>query len=226
MIVDRVRDQRSRLQWVVFLFSTPFVFAQSVTVEFETASQYIFRGQELGDLTFHPSVEFGQGNLYGGVWAALPLENDEVWNEEYDFYLGHGWALNGDVSLDLGGIHYYYPSGGDTTELYLGLAGDIQSIATSFYIYNDLDLDTWTGEARGSYAFPFFDKVMELGAYAGAVQGGGSEDYLYYGLDAEVIFEINSKLSFLVGGHLADNDLGGSIGDSRFFGTLTLTAGW
>ena len=87
-------------------------YSLSLDLTFDT--KYVFRGQQLADNVFHPSIEFAQDDFYLGLWASQPLENrgwPERWQDEVDFYGGYGWAINEKTSFDIGGAYYYYPTG-------------------------------------------------------------------------------------------------------------------
>eukprot|EP01034_Spumella_vulgaris_P009614 gene9614-12185_t len=49
----------------------------TVTVTPSFVSQYMFRGQRLGGLSFQPVVEAAYGNLGLGIWSNIPI-NDKV----------------------------------------------------------------------------------------------------------------------------------------------------
>ena len=62
---------------VLFIVSTAISRAEEYTINVDLTfdTKYVFRGTQLADDVFHPSVEFAQGDFYAGIWAALPIEN-------------------------------------------------------------------------------------------------------------------------------------------------------
>lgn len=203
-------------------------YSLSLDLTFDT--KYVFRGQQLADDVFHPSIELAKDDFYIGLWASQPLENrgwPERWQDEVDFYGGYGWAINEKTSLDIGGAYYYYPLGKSTFEPYLGITREIQGIATSLYLYRDLDLKTTTAEGSASYSLPLRGVAsVDLGAHVGTVDANRLGSYLYYGADVVIPFELNDHAVFSVGLHYSDNDIGFLISDSHFHGSTSITIGF
>jgi uncharacterized protein (TIGR02001 family) len=212
------------------LASSAFSQNYSIDLDLTFDTKYVFRGQQLADNVFHPSIEFAQDDLYLGLWAAQPLENrgwPEFWQDEVDFYGGYGWAINEKTSFDIGGAYYYYPTGDSTIEPYLGITREIQGIAASLYLYRDLDLDTTTAEGSANYKFPLSGKAsVDLGAHFGTVEVDRQGSYLYYGADVVVPFELNDNAVFSVGVHYSDNDIGFLISDSHFHASTSIRIGF
>lgn len=223
---------RSILIATILLAISASAFGQdynlSLDLTFDT--KYVFRGQQLADNVFHPSIEFAQDDFYLGLWASQPLENrgwPEQWQDEVDFYGGYGWAINDKTSLDLGGSYYYYPNGESSIEPYLGITREIQSVETSLYLYRDVDLDTTTAEGSARYSLPLGGNAsVDMGAHVGTVDADSQASYFYYGADVVVPFELNDHAVFSVGVHYSDNDLGFLIPDSHFHGSTSITIGF
>ena len=218
----------------VFLFIAATVSAvgQNYTIDLDLTfdTKYVFRGIQLADNVLHPSIEFAQDDLYMGVWAAQPLENrgwPQFWDDEVDFYGGYGWALNDSTSLDLGAAYYYYPTGDSTFEPYFGVTREIQGVAASLYLYQDLDLDTTTAEGSARYRLPLSAMAsVDLKAFAGTVDADSQGSYLYYGADVVSPFELNDHATVSFGAHYSDNDIGFSVPDSHFHGSASITIGF
>ena len=125
---------------VLLTVSTAISCAEEYTINVDLTfdTKYVFRGTQLADDVFHPSVELAQGDFYAGVWAAQPIENrgaPEEWTDEVDFYVGQGWALGEKTSLDIGAAHYYFPTGKDSTEPFIGVTREIRSAAAGTSIW-------------------------------------------------------------------------------------------
>ena len=62
---------------MLLIVSTAISLAEEYTINVDLTfdTKYVFRGTQLADDIFHPSVEFAQGDFYAGIWAALPIEN-------------------------------------------------------------------------------------------------------------------------------------------------------
>lgn len=219
------------LATLVFVLATS-AFGQNYSLNLDLTfdTKYVFRGQQLADNVFHPSIEFAQEDFYLGVWASQPLENrgwPERWQDEVDFYGGYGWAINEKTSIDIGGAYYYYPTGDSTIEPYIGITREISGIESSLYLYQDLDLDTTTAEGSANYRLPLGGNAsVDLGVNLGAVDAKSRGSYLYYGADVVVPFELNDNAVFSIGLHYSDNDIGFLIPDSHFHGSTSITIGF
>ena len=136
---------------MLLFVSTAISLAEEYTINVDLTfdTKYVFRGTQLADDVFHPSVEFARGDFYAGIWAAQPIENlgaTEELTDEVDFYVGQGWALGEKTSLDIGAAHYYFPEREGSTEPFIGLTRQIRSVAASVYLYRDLDVGATTSK--------------------------------------------------------------------------------
>ena len=202
----------------------------TINVDLTFDTKYVFRGTQLAEDVFHPSVEFAQGDFYAGIWAAQPIENrgtPEEWTDEVDFYVGRGWALGEKTSLDIGAAHYYFPTGEDSTEPFIGLTREIRNVAASVYLYRDLDLDVTTSEGSVRYSLPLSGKTsLDLGAHFGLIDGDNFEKYLYYGSDVVFPVQLKENAVFSFGVHYGDSDEGSPTPDSHFHGSTSITIGF
>ncbi len=197
----------------------------SVTSEFGVASKYVFRGLELAETVVHPSLEFGWGDFYAGIWAAIPLEGRDApddFADEYDFYAGYGLALTDKLALDLGATRYYYPDGGSTTEAYVGLAAELGTFSPSAYLYNDFDLDVWTFELSSGVALPLEGFPIEASFFLGRSEDEGS-GYLYYGVDLSYPVEVQGVGNVTFGLSFSDHDLDSGFKGRHLFGGVALS---
>ena len=202
----------------------------TVTLDLTGGSKYIFRGLELGDDTLHPSIEFGFGDTYAGIWGAAPLENKgwpEFFEDEIDFYVGHSAALNESTTLEVLVTHFTYEDADSTTEFSAGLAHELEGGATvSGFLHRDVDLDTLTFEGAAGYSFALSESSsLDVAFYVGTVSADTDDDYTYYGADAVIPFEVSENSTVSVGLHFADHDLEGAE-DSHFYGSLSWTVGF
>lgn len=158
----------------------------SITTTFAYESEYLFRGIQLSDPAFQPSVEFGWGGAYLGLWTNQPIDDDDTFgfstDNEIDIYFGYGFSMEW-VSFDVGMTYYWYPEAGPgfgafaadidyTRELYVGAAFDV-FFNPAVYVYYDFDLEAWTFEFSGGYSYDISEFVanssLEFGAYLGFV---------------------------------------------------------
>lgn len=113
-----------------------------VTVTSDFLSKYVWRGQNItDDWVFQPGVSATWGDVTFGYWGSLDLTNDNGENGEFiehDWYAGYSMQINEVVGLSMGAIYYYFPSLGDTTELYWGLSLDVPA-SPSLTVYHDVD---------------------------------------------------------------------------------------
>ena len=173
-----------------------------VSASIDYVSQYVFRGYGLAEGAIQPGVELSYGGLYGGVWYSAPVENDEFYLEETDFYVGYGFALSEGVSADVGVTAYTYSDDVDTTtEVYGGLSFDSLALAPAVYAYYDFDLETFTLEGSGGYSWPLAEATsLDLGFAAGTAHGDDF-DWQY----ASVGLAVSQAFSDFVSGYAGIN---------------------
>lgn len=211
-------------------------------------SRYVFRGVQLAEASFQPAVMLAWNGFYGGVWANLPVGDDDFivapdW-QEIDFVAGWSGALAGPVSIDLGVTYYAYPNrqsgffdvfredgtgrGFNTLEPYIGLAVSAP-LSPKLYVYHDFMFDTTTAQATLAHSIPLAAKLSaDLSGYAGYVfDDAGGTDYLYGTLSANLAYAISETASAYVGGRFGGSDLaGGSIYEDGVLGTTKSSGFW
>lgn len=136
-------------------------------------TDYIWRGMSQTDGS--PAIQGGfdadLGNgVYAGVWGSnvdfdsdesMEFDSDE--SMEFDVYAGWAGEFNG-VGVDIGAIHYAYPTSGtetDFTEVYVGLSMGPASLTQYFGV--DLGSDDLGDYRLGNYT----DLGLDLGEYNG-----------------------------------------------------------
>lgn len=203
----------------------------SLSTDLTLATDYIFRGVQLGENTLHPSIEFSQDSFYLGYWGANPINNTQSkgWNNEYDFYAGYSQDIAEGTSVDVGVTYYYYTQYNleSTTEGYVGITGDFGGVTPGFYVYYDFTLKNITYQGSVGYSIPMKDAgtSLDLSATVGFVDVDGGDSYTYYGVSAVMPFQINDSATFSVGLHYSNTDLDG--GDTDFiYGTAGITIGF
>lgn len=179
----------------------------SFTLDNTVASEYIFRGKEMGDLSFQPSLEAKYGDFYAGVWASF-TENF-AYDAEVDFYSGYSFAINENLSLDVGGTFYYYSNGADdsTFEPFIGLNTSAGGFTFGLYYYYDLQIDDSTYEGSVGYSLPLesLGTSLDFSANLGYVTGDGVENayvedsYYYYGVGVSVPYKISENATLTAG---------------------------
>ncbi len=200
--------------------------------------KYIWRGQDLvDDPVVQPGASVTLGELTASAWGNLETSdiNDEEgefaefdWTLEYANDMPH---LDG-ASYAIGVIHYHFPSAGNTTELYAGLAIDCL-LNPSVTLYRDVDEADGTyvalGVAHGVLVLPSEDNPVNL--EVGATLGWGDSSYngAYWGATAstselnDLVLTIALPLE-LMGWSVTPNAtyvtlLGGDVRSSNAFGT-------
>lgn len=143
----------------------------SAEVEYEMhlgyTSEYIFRGQDLGDdlgeFGLDAATEYNGWGLSGGFWGSLfdsPRPN--TINSEFDYY--------GEVSRDLGfataavGYIYYHNTAGlgaDKQEVYFSLSRDLGFATAALTYYWDVDHEAQNSGNEG-YTTLALSKSWEL----------------------------------------------------------------
>jgi uncharacterized protein (TIGR02001 family) len=144
--------------------------APAVTVSLTPAfvSQYMFRGQRLGGLSFEPTVEVDAGNLGVGVWANFPVDDKVpgISDPEIDPYAYYTFKLSDSLSIVPGATLYTYPSADTTQGFYrttfepnIALNYTVNGVKLTPKLYYDFVLDGPTLEMTAAYALP----VKEIG---------------------------------------------------------------
>lgn len=185
--------------------SAPALADDSVSVSgnFGIVSDYRFRGY---------SQTFGKPAVQGGIDLSLPMgfylgtwmsnvSGNQYMNGaglEWDLYGGYTYTVNADLSLDVGGLYYYYPgayspdgSGGQTK--YNTFEWHVAGTYKWFTLKYSQTTNDWFGvadskgsgyiELNGSY--PVTDKIS-LNAHVGhqKVKNSSSSDYTDWSLGA------------------------------------------
>ena len=214
---------KTSLTAALILATAPLALAQAdapapapsvaFTLENTVSSEYVFRGQEYGDLTYSPALSLAWKDLYAGVIGTMS-ENLILGDYEIDTYIGGTRALTDKITLDAGVVYYYYAgknsfggSDNGTVEPYLGSSLALGDITLSLYYYYDLQIDDSSYELTAAYSIPFeaAHTSINLTATAGYVTGDLTENfyivdnYCYYGLRAELPFKIRENATFTLG---------------------------
>jgi uncharacterized protein (TIGR02001 family) len=149
----------------------PAAPAVSVVLTPSLVSQYMFRGQRLGGLSFEPSVEVDYDNIALGVWSNFPVESKVVGvsDPEFDFYGSYTTTINAQSSVVLGFTYYYYPSAftnagsyRSTFEPSIAFNYTVAGIKLTPKVYYDFVLDGPTYELTAAYALPLKEIGTEL----------------------------------------------------------------
>jgi uncharacterized protein (TIGR02001 family) len=182
--------------------------AVSFTLDNTIVSEYIFRGKEFADYTFHPSIEAKYGDFYAGVWAALPEQQTTT---EIDVYAGYSLAVNETISLDAGLTYYHYTPAADTStfEPFIGANAKVAGFNLGLYYYYDLQIDDATTEGSVGYSVPVesIGTSLDFSANLGYVSGDGVEgpggniadNYTYWGVGVAVPYKVSENATVTVG---------------------------
>jgi len=196
----------------------------SGTFDFET--EYVFRGVQLSEASFQPSVEFGfpvlGGDLYAGVWTNLPAT--QVANE-VDIYAGYAYPVTDIITVDAGFIYYWYPNATNTNpagngvyayiEPYVGASFDVL-LSPALYLYYSIDqagsnsYNLLTIEASIGYSFDLSEYVgaegisFDVGGYVGYIipdnsTNAGMQSAFYGGVTGDLVYAFNDNVSSSVG---------------------------
>jgi uncharacterized protein (TIGR02001 family) len=214
----------------------------SVTTDFTYASEYIFRGIELADESFQPSIEVSFGDAYVGFWTNQPVTKNA--DNEIDIYGGYKYKVDDALSFEAVGTYYWYPEAAsgandETYEVGLGATYVYQGISTSLYYYYDLELEADTIQLSVGYSVPLeaIGSSVDFSAFYGFADGrdwapnSGSkvmEYYSYYGFDVSVPYKLNDKATITTGIHYAANErlFDGTAPDSNLWFTVGLSVGF
>lgn len=143
----------------------------AVTVTPAFVSQYMFRGQRLGGLSFQPVVEATYGNFGAGVWSNIPISDKVagVSDPEIDPYAYYTFTLSDSLSIVPGVTLYTYPNASTNNGFYrstfepsVALNYTINGLKLTPKLYYDFNLKGPTLELTAFYAVPLKDMGTEL----------------------------------------------------------------
>jgi len=191
----------------------------AITVTPAFVSQYMFRGQRLGGLSFQPMVEAAYGNFGAGVWSNFPI-NDKVVgvsDPEIDPYVFYTYTINDSLNLVPSATLYTYTNADthngfyrSTFEPSLALNYTINGIKLTPKIYYDFTLEGPTFEFTAFYAVPLKDLGTELdftGTYGTYIVDEFAKDSKpsakawgnYWSLGVALPFQITKESKLTVG---------------------------
>ena len=163
--------------------------SSALTGNFTLTSDYRFRG--ISQSYMLPAVQGGidwahPSGFYLGNWNSSVSGNQfpNGASLEMDFYGGYKFALSRDVTLDVGGIYYYYPGA-----YYSGFSGKPK--------YDNFEV--YVGAAMGPFSAKLFIAVTDFFGLDGTTGGRGGSSGSYY-IDLNYSTEIAPKLT--LGAHL------------------------
>ncbi|MCX7797537.1 MAG: hypothetical protein N2249_02800 [Melioribacter sp.] len=98
---------------LVLLFSVSSIFSQSISVNTDFVSRYIWRGIDLGGNvpSIQPNIKFNAGNFTLGFWGAYPIVKNAALSE-IDIYASYAISLQSAGSISLGFTDYINPDNG------------------------------------------------------------------------------------------------------------------
>jgi uncharacterized protein (TIGR02001 family) len=223
--------------------------AGKVTMGLE--SDYVFRGKKLADASVQSSVEasykLGTGSLYAGVWANDPSKTDYT---EVDLYVGYKLPVFEKYTADVGMTYYWYTESTSidrTREIYAGVTYNGLWVNPAVYAFYDFDLEQFTVEASGKYSWDLSkwglaNTSLDVGAKVGAVNtqdvdagysaGEAQNSYVYYAVNADVVYALSKTASASVGIRYAANNDDVTTGsaaaqrDDNFFWGFKFAAGF
>jgi hypothetical protein len=193
-------------------------FAANVSLSYD--GKYVFRGIQSAEAIFSPAVNLSYGNLYGGLWFAVPCQNADDYVNEMDTNIGCMIPAGDLLKFDIGLTRYAYDeiieswlNDGNSTEGYVGV--NLNTILSpAFYFYRDFDLRTYTYEVKIGHSVEVMkDFSVAIGASVGYVRPDGQavEEYYYTNAKVDLVYAINDKSSASFGvryGSASEDHLG------------------
>ncbi|MDR1528716.1 MAG: hypothetical protein LBS22_03995 [Puniceicoccales bacterium] len=196
------------------------------SVQFQ--SERVFRGRNEFHKTFTPQVKAGYpiydgGNLYVGIDSVLCAESGPF--NQVNPYLGVLWDVTELFTVDGGFKHHFYTSmpketrekektERNSSEIHVGVIADVL-LEPSLYCFYDFTRREVAIEGRVRYNFDlsqyaFSGLGVNLGAKVGFDQASkpygfaykskhGKKSYGYYGINADLIYELNNNARAKVG---------------------------
>lgn len=196
------------------------------SVSFQT--ERVFRGRNEFHKVLTPKVQagcpVGDGcNAYVGIDTAIAIDGLTAFNQVTP-YLGVLWDVAEICTLDGGYRHHFYPSipniqgmeeiKHSSSEIYGGVVVDVIG-EPSLYVFYDFDRQELAVEGRLFYnvdlsQYAFSGLGIDLGAKVGFDRANkpfgdtyqesfGKKNYGYYGVSADLVYELNSNARAKVG---------------------------
>ncbi len=217
--------------------------AVSFTLDNTIVSEYIFRGKELGDYSFQPSLEAKYGDFYAGVWGNLsetyaPSGPGDYKQNEFDVYAGYSLAINDTISLDAGLTYYHYSPDSDTStfEPFIGANAKVAGFNLGLYYYYDAQILDATVEGSVGYSVPVeaIGTSLDFSANLGYVSGDGVEspafnvveNYTYWGFGVAVPYKVSENATVTVGVKYTDVNEDAINGNAEFTYSAGLSIGF
>lgn len=187
-----------RLMTAMLIASAGFSATQAnadVSYNIGYASEYYFRGILQKESSGSAGIDFEQGGLYLGSWAADVGDGLEV-----DLYGGYGIETESGFSASVGFTGYYYTGDFDDTyeEINLGLGYGMVSVGYS--------IGEWDGFGNpADYSFLEATVETEVGIYAkyGSFGKDADGDYIELGYGT-TISDIDLGVFFVFSDELGD----------------------
>ena len=92
-----------------------------------------------------------------------------------------------------------------------------------FDIFTAHENFTIEGSVGHSWDLPYENTTLDVGAFVGNVEEDAGTDYIYYGIDTGVSYQMTENGSFGVGLSYANNDKNASA-DNNLFGSVSVSA--
>lgn len=192
----------------------------SITATGAAVSQYMFRGQRLGGLSFQPAVEVAAGNAAVGLWANVPVQDKvaDVSDPEFDLYGSYTFGIRDGLSIVPGFTYYVYPKAPTAVGFYrstfepnVALNYTFKGVKLTPKIYYDTTLEGTTYEFTAGYTIPLKDLDSELGlaaSYGSYYLRDSTKDASpsiksvgdYWSIGATIPFKITDKSKLTIGG--------------------------
>ncbi|MDO8539263.1 MAG: TorF family putative porin [Opitutaceae bacterium] len=151
--------------------SAPAPAGVSITATATAVSQYMFRGQRLGGLSFQPAIECGSGSSVLGIWSNFPIKDEvpDTSDPEFDLYGSYNFTVSDVLSIVPGFTWYTYPDAPTAAGFYrstfepnVALNYTVGGVKLTPKVYYDLRLEGPTYEFTAAYALPLKDIGSEL----------------------------------------------------------------
>jgi uncharacterized protein (TIGR02001 family) len=215
------------------------------TVAFE--SRYVFRGVELSEQSFQPSIALAKNGFTATGWFNFPIDNENPASrrgEEIDIVLDYSTSVAEAVTLGVGFTYYTYQErdrgffdtfaedgdglGANSFEPYVSLAFAVP-LSPKVTLFHDFNFDTTTLQGAVAHSIPLADKFSaDLSGFIGYVfDDTGGVDFLYGQASANLSYKFTDKVSGYAGARFGGSDIaGGGILDDAALGTRRASAPW
>lgn len=193
--------------------------ACSLSANVALTTDYVWRGvsQTQEDAAIQGGMDVSCGIVYAGIWGSN-VDFDDDTTIEVDFYAGIKKEYRG-VTFDVGAIYYAFDDADNTTDIKVGVSGEIASVSVGATAFFNIDAESNAYEFSAEKSFSKISGITPtLSAMVGFTDGDDVANYTYWNAGVSLGFTDTFALDLRYHDTDLDND---PLADERFVATLS-----